>query len=214
MIQAVVQAVQAARSLLGGVRGRDNASVDPQREVRQRRYSPIPSVFDLNIPLSSNGLGNAGVKVTHKNYVLCAKQLPKDKHKDTFEKDKVLTLSCSSCQGTGKLILPAGLSLEGLGHNNPALVFKEEVSHKLCCNPSFIDVVNLKAAEQIKNRYLMGLARASQRKTFDQCYSEVRKEIVEISNSSIDNRDWAHYRAQNGINGLQDKASLAKGIIF
>ena len=126
----------------------------------------------------------------------------------------MLTLSCFSCKGTGKVILPAGSSLQGLGHNDSALVFKEEVSHKLWCNPSFINIVNLKAVEQIKNRYLTGLARVSHRKTFEECYSEVRKEIVEISNSSIDDRDWAHYRAQNGINGLQDKRSLAKGIFF
>ena len=47
----------------------------------------------------------------------------------------------------------------------------------------------------------MGLARASKGKTFEQYHSEIRKEIVEISNSSLDNIDWEHYRYMN-VNGI------------
>ena len=60
----------------------------------------------------------------------------------------------------------------------------------------------------------MGLAGASKGKTFEQCYSEIWKEIFEISNFFLGNIDWMHYRIENGINRFQDRVSLAKGIIF
>ena len=177
-------AVRRAVSLF--FRGRESASDDSpspdesdqsfSRQVRQRVDLPASDIFDLEKPLTSNGVGSQGVRLTHGNYVYNLIRTKVEDQLVAFGHDRVLEVKCSECKAIGKLILPAGAIVSRLGHS-PSLQFKRPVSHEQGCQPSFIKIVNEKAKDQIMLRYLQGLSKVTTAATFRQCYEACKAKV-------------------------------------
>ena len=180
----VNQAVETDRSLL--FRGRESASHDPprsdeidqcfSRQVRRRVDLPASDVFNLEKPLSSNGVGSKGVRLTHGNYIYNLIRTKVEDQPVAFGRDRVLDVKCSECKALGKFILPAGAVVSRLGHS-PRLRFTQPVSHEQGCQPSFTKIVNEKAKEQIILRYLQGLSKAATAVRFQRCYEACKEKV-------------------------------------